>query len=70
VAAHFRDSTATYQARVGQKASLECDPEGDQPIIVHWSKNGSRIHPKKHANLKVKIFARKRRKKQGENNCR
>jgi hypothetical protein len=59
VGAHFRDSTATYHARVGQKASLECDPEGDQPIIVNWSKKGARIQPKKPANLKVKTYCKK-----------
>ena len=62
MAAHFRDFTATYHIRVGQKASLKCDPEGDQPIIVYWSKNGSRIHPKKHTNFKVKTYCKKQSK--------
>jgi hypothetical protein len=51
---------------VGQKARLECDPEGNQAIIVHWSKNGSRIQPKKSANFKVKTLCKKQSKTQGK----
>ena len=52
-AAHFREPTATYHVRVGEEASLKCDPEGDQPITVYWSRNGSKIDPQHHHDLKV-----------------
>ena len=44
-AAHFRNPTATYHVNVREKASFEADSEGDQPITVYWSRNGSKIDP-------------------------
>ena len=55
VQATFRNPSATLYIRVGQEAILECEAEGDQPITVHWSRGGARIHQDHHPGFKVTI---------------
>ena len=50
---HFRAPSATYNIKVAEKATLDCQVEGDQPITVHWSKGGARIHHNQHPGSQV-----------------
>ena len=43
VGPEFRGTKTVERVRLGQKAVLECDPRGDQPIRLSWSRHGHKI---------------------------
>ena len=69
VAAHFREMISTYNVKVGEKAVLECDPEGDKPITVNWSANGSTIYPEQHRDLEVAKYNSSKAQNRTTLNC-
>ena len=45
VGAYFADDQRVVRVRQGERAVLECDPGGDQPIRVKWSRHNTLISP-------------------------
>ena len=53
VGVQLSQSKLVVRSRVGQRAVLECDPQGDQPITVTWTRHGSPITREQQKYFKV-----------------
>ena len=57
VGAEFRGTKTVERVRLGQKAVLECAPQGDQPIRVSWSRHGNKISTQHQNYFKVSCLS-------------
>ena len=53
VGVQLSETKMVLRTRAGQKAVLECDPQGDQPITVSWTRHGSAITSEQQKYFKV-----------------
>ena len=53
VGVQLSQSKLVLRTRAGQRAVLECDPRGDQPITVTWTRHGSPITREQQKYFKV-----------------
>ena len=53
VGVQLSQTKAVLRTRAGQRAVLECDPQGDQPITVTWTRHGAPITREQQKYFKV-----------------
>ena len=44
------------RVRLGERAVLECDPRGDQPLTVSWARHGQPLTPQPDQDLQVSFI--------------